>query len=124
MNAQLSISFTRALARLGVSLSMLQTGTLLAQQQSQLKEPIAVTTGAFHKVEHQTNGTATIYEFEGGARELRIKDLETGMGPDVHVYLVADGDAKSASDVKRAGFIDLGKLKKRMGDSTYVVPKE
>jgi hypothetical protein len=114
------------LAAVGFGWTPFGTASVLAgaQAQTQTKEPIPVTTGKFHKVNHQTTGTATVYEFEGGARELRIKDLDTGNGPALHVYLVADGDAKSSGDVKKAGYIDLGKLATRKGDSVYVVPKD
>ena len=53
---------------------------------------------------------------------LRLTNFKTSNGPDVRVYLVAAGDAKDNETVKKAGFIELGKLKGNEGDQNYDVP--
>ena len=83
---------------------------------------IKVTTGKFHKVSHNTTGTATIFENPNGTRELRLSGFSTADGPAVHIYLVAAEDATSNDAVKKAGFLDLGLLKKGKANQTFQVP--
>jgi hypothetical protein len=87
------------------------------------KDAVLVTTGKFRRVTHNTKGTATIYENPDGTRELHIKDLSTEAGPALRVYLIAAGDATDNASVTKAGFIDLGALKKRSGHLSLPVPK-
>jgi len=84
--------------------------------------PAALSTGQFHKGAHETVGTATVYETDGGKRLLRLTNFRTSNGPDVHVYLVAASDATDDATVKQAGFIDLGSIKGNEGDQNYDVP--
>jgi hypothetical protein len=83
---------------------------------------LLVTTGMFRRVTHNTQGTATLYENKDGSRELRLTGFKTEMGPALRVYLIAAGDAKDNKAVTKAGFIDLGKLKKLVGTQSYKVP--
>ena len=85
-------------------------------------EPATLSTGKFHGVAHETAGSATLYQLEGGKDLVRLTGFKTSNGPDVHVYLVAAKDAKDSSVVKTAGFIDLGKLKGNEGDQNYDIP--
>ncbi|HLL77099.1 MAG TPA: DM13 domain-containing protein [Pyrinomonadaceae bacterium] len=78
--------------------------------------------GSFHKVAHDTRGTATVYELPGGRRTLRLANFETSNGPDVRVYLVAAGDAADSETVKQAGFVEVGALKGNIGDQNYDLP--
>ena len=78
--------------------------------------------GEFHAGAHETKGTATIFQLGDGKRALRLTNFATSNGPDVHVYVVAAGDAKDNDTVKNAGFIDLGSLKGNIGDQNYDVP--
>ena len=84
---------------------------------------VLVTTGMFKRVTHNVKGSATIYEFPDGTREVRLKNFSTEKGPALHVYLIAAGDAMDNMAVTKAGHIDLGPLKKQMGDLTLKVPK-
>ena len=80
--------------------------------------------GMFHKVAHETMGTASIIQLENGKRLVRLTGFETSNGPDVHVLL---GKAKDASDdatVKDAGYVDLGSLKGNIGDQNYEIPAD
>jgi hypothetical protein len=107
-----------------VGLCIATVGGTAAAQDAQEKKAIAVTTGTFRKVAHNTSGSVTIYELPNGTRELRISNLNTASGPALHVYLVKAEDVKDSQSVKRAGFIDLGKLQKQKGDSVYRVPAD
>jgi Electron transfer DM13 len=64
--------------------------------------------GRFYSILHPTEGTATIFQIGDSTRVLRLTSFRTSNGPDVHVYMVADDDAKDVATVQQAGFIDLG----------------
>jgi hypothetical protein len=78
--------------------------------------------GRFHSVAHETKGTATVHRLADGKRVLRLTDFVTSNGPDVRVYLVAASDASDNEAVKKAGFVELGKLKGNEGDQNYDIP--
>ena len=46
-------------------------------------QPTVLATGMFNSVAHDTKGTATIYQLDGGKRVLRFTGFETSNGPDV-----------------------------------------
>ena len=77
--------------------------------------------GAFYSILHPTAGNAAIYRLADGTRILRFTNFKTSNGPDVHVYMVAAGDAKDNATVLRAGFIDLGTIKGNVGDQNYTL---
>ena len=80
--------------------------------------------GRFNSVAHETRGTATIYRLSDGKQILRLTDFTTSNGPDVRVYLVAAANAPDDETVKKAGFVELGKLKGTDGDQNYEVPAD
>ena len=81
-----------------------------------------VASGQFRSAAHETKGTATVFQLADGKKTLRLTDFATSNGPDVHVYLVATGDAKDNETVTKAGFIDVGSLKGNIGDQNYELP--
>ena len=97
-------------------------GSKMADKMGAKDTAIKVTTGKFHKVAHNTKGTATIFENPDGTRELRLTGFATAEGPAVHVYLVAAEDATTDAAVTKAGYIDLGSLKKGKSSQTFKVP--
>lgn len=84
--------------------------------------PDPVATGQFHSNAHETKGTATIHALADGRRVLRLTSFSTSNGPDVRVYLVAAEDVTDNETVKRAGYVELGKLKGNIGDQNYEIP--
>ena len=84
--------------------------------------PVALETGAFHGVHHETKGQATVYRLPNGKRIVRFTGFETSNGPDVQIYLVAAPDASDNATVTKAGFISLGAMKGNRGDQNYDVP--
>jgi hypothetical protein len=80
--------------------------------------------GEFKSIAHETKGTASIYRLADGKRVLRLTDFATSNGPDVRVYLVAAADASDDETVKKAGFLEVGKLKGTDGDQNYEVPAD
>jgi hypothetical protein len=88
------------------------------------ESPMALASGSFRSVAHETRGTATVYQLPGGKRVLRLTDFETSNGPDVRVYLVAAPEVLDNDTVKQAGFVELGALKGNVGDQNYDVPDD
>lgn len=86
--------------------------------------PASLLAGPFHSVAHETRGTATVHRLADGARVLRLTEFMTSNGPDVRVYLVAANDAEDDATVKKAGFVELGKLKGNQGDQNYDIPAD
>jgi hypothetical protein len=84
----------------------------------------AIESGTFYGIAHPTEGIATIYRMQDGARMLRFTNFRTSNGPNVHVYLVAADDAKDNETVQRAGFIDLGPIKGNIGDQNYALASD
>lgn len=80
--------------------------------------------GQFKSVAHETRGSAAIYRLGDGHRVLRLTEFATSNGPDVRVYLVAAPDAGDNETVKKAGFVELGKLKGTEGDQNYELPAD
>jgi hypothetical protein len=78
--------------------------------------------GRFHSNAHETRGSATALDVGGGRRVLRLTGFATSDGPDVRVVLVAAPDAPDDATVRRAGYVQLGKLKGTRGDQNYDVP--
>jgi hypothetical protein len=79
--------------------------------------PQPILTGRFEGKSQQTSGRATIYKKAGGEEYLRLNDLTSQNGPDVHVLLARQDDENLAGDS-----IDLGALKSNQGDQDYDLP--
>jgi len=88
------------------------------------KGPIAITTGNFKSLAHETKGSASIYQLADGQRTLRLTQFQTSNGPDVHVYLIAAEIDKGSDAIKAAGFVDLGSMKGNKGDQNYEIPAD
>jgi Electron transfer DM13 len=86
------------------------------------QEPSSIARGSFHSNAHETKGHATVFRRSDGRRILRLTEFETSNGPDLRVYLVAAPDVNDDATVKRAGFVELGKLKGNRGDQNYEIP--
>lgn len=92
------------------------------QTSERVTQPVLLSQGDFHRVAHESKGTAAIYQFADGKRLLRFTGFETSNGPDVHVYLVAAEDANDSDTVKQVGFVEIGSLKGNIGDQNYDLP--
>ncbi len=87
--------------------------------------PTRLAAGEFISHEHGTTGTASVVRLADGSRVLRIDDLDTSNGPDLHVWLAAapvlegrDGWFVFDDD----DHVSLGRLKGNVGDQNYVIP--
>jgi Cu/Zn superoxide dismutase len=71
-----------------------------------------------------TTGTVEIVKQSDGSQIVRLQNLKTEAGPDLHVYLYAAAvPSKTAKDVKNVKFVDLGKLGAPFkGNFSYKIP--
>ena len=89
--------------------------------------PKNLVSGSFISHEHQTTGTARIFELADGSRVLRLENFDTSNGPDLEVWLsdaaVIEGQAGwfLADD---GDYVSLGKLKGNKGNQNYVIPPD
>lgn len=85
--------------------------------------PEVVSTGAFVDGEHGTSGTATILQLADGRRFLRLENLSTSDGPDVHVWLSAAKAGGSWGKYDDGAYLKLGHLKATHGNQNYPIPQ-
>jgi hypothetical protein len=88
-------------------------------------DPVVLASGSFISHEYSTTGTVVVLQFPSGERVLRMEDLDTSNGPDLHVWItdapVIEGLAgwKVFDDGK---YVSLGKLKGNKGSQNYDLP--
>jgi len=63
---------------------------------------------------HKAEGVAKVIDLADGRTFLRLENLKTTNGPDLHVYL---STGKDASDI-----VNLGRLKGNIGNQHYEIP--
>ncbi|WP_378742211.1 DM13 domain-containing protein [Nocardia brasiliensis] len=87
-------------------------------------QPRTIARGTLISHEHATSGTALILELPDGSRVLRLENLDTSDGPDLHVWLT---DA-AVIEGKDGWFVfddgkhtDLGSLKGNKGSQNYPI---
>lgn len=79
--------------------------------------------GAFEDAEHDTKGRVEVLELADGRRFVRIEDLASSDGPDLHVWLSdrpSGGDWGSYDDGR---YVRLGELKATHGNQNYAIPE-
>jgi hypothetical protein len=87
-------------------------------------EPEALYTGRLEGKVHQTSGRATIYKSAEGKLYVRLSDLATSNGPDMHVLLVRAEDKALGQEIVKGNLdsVELGTLKGNQGDQNYDLP--
>jgi hypothetical protein len=90
-------------------------------------EPTVLLTGDLITHEHETSGSVLVLELADGSRILRLEDLETSDGPDVHVWL-SDAEVEDSQDgwfvFDDGEYHDLGEIKGNRGNQNYVLPAD
>ncbi|MBB1245254.1 DM13 domain-containing protein [Streptomyces durbertensis] len=89
-------------------------------------EPRTLVSGELISHEHSTSGSVRVVETADGNRVLRLENLDTSNGPDLHVWIT---DAPVIEG--RAGwhvfddgeYVNLGKLKGNKGSQNYELPE-
>lgn len=87
-------------------------------------EPVVLAEGEFVTQEHDTSGTVTVLELPDGSRHVRLEDLATSDGPDLHVWITdqeAGGDWFKYRDGR---YVALGGLKGTHGSANYEIPAD
>jgi hypothetical protein len=87
--------------------------------------PTLVSTTKLSANLHATSGRASIYRLKDGSLELRLTNLMTSNGPDVHVVLTTSNDPALMAKAPGAALqspVDLGVLKGNEGDQNYAIP--
>ena len=85
-------------------------------------DPVELGSGAFENAEHETSGRARVIELADGSRFVRIEDLASSDGPDLHVWVTdqpSGGDWGSYDD---GHYVRLGELKATHGNQNYEIP--
>ncbi|MGW3961378.1 DM13 domain-containing protein [Amycolatopsis sp. NPDC005003] len=87
--------------------------------------PAEVASGTLISHEHRTSGTVRILRSADGTLVLRLENLDTSSGPDVHVWLT-DAPVKPGKDgwgvFDDGKHVDAGKLKGNKGNQNYSLP--
>jgi Electron transfer DM13 len=86
--------------------------------------PKELARGSFVTQEHATSGQATVLALPDGSRVLRLTDLATSDGPDLHVWLTdatAGGEWGKYDDGRQ---VKLGELKATHGNQNYAIPAD
>jgi hypothetical protein len=90
-------------------------------------DPVTVAAGSFVTHEHATTGRVVLLRLDDGSQVLRIEDLDTSDGPDLHVWL-SDQPVRPGRDgwgvFDDGAYLDLGSLKGNKGDQNYPVPAD
>ncbi|MFD6953102.1 MULTISPECIES: DM13 domain-containing protein [unclassified Nocardiopsis] len=86
--------------------------------------PVVLGEGGFLTQEHGTSGTATVLEPADGSRHVRLTDLATSDGPDLHVWITDQEAGGDWSKYRDGRHVALGPLKGDEGDADYEILPE
>ena len=87
-------------------------------------EPVQVARGGFVDAEHGTTGTARVVELADGRRFVRLEDLATSDGPDLHVWLSDQPSGGEWGSYDDGRYLRLGDLKATHGNQNYEIPAD
>ena len=80
--------------------------------------------GKFEDAEHATSGRVLIKELVDGRRVLRLVDLDTSDGPDLHVWITDRPRGGSWGSYDDGRYVRLGPLKANRGNQNYEIPAD
>jgi hypothetical protein len=83
---------------------------------------VAIASGKFRSLEHETRGEAILVELPDGRRVLRLENLATSNGPKLRVYLSSVPAQDDWFVYDDGPFLDLGDLAGNVGSSNYELP--
>ena len=78
--------------------------------------------GPFERAEHATSGQALVLELADGRRFVRLENLATLDGPDLHVWLTDQPSGGEWGSYDDGRYLRLGELKATNGNQNYEVP--
>jgi hypothetical protein len=101
--------------------SATSSGNLVVPQPPATAPPEqTVARGEFRSLEHHTTGAALVIRLADGSTVVRLENLDTSNGPDVHVTL--SPAPSTGGDRDYGDYLDLGSLKGNRGNQNYTVP--
>ncbi len=80
--------------------------------------------GTFEDAEHGTSGSAVLRQLADGRRVLRLQDLDTSDGPDLHVWITDQPSGGEWGSYDDGRYVKLGALKANRGNQNYEIPKD
>lgn len=105
--------------------------TTVPEASGSARTRVQLASAGFIDAEHGTTGTATIFRRSDGTRFLRLTDLDTSNGPDLHVWITdqpSGGDCEGCFDswgtYDDGDYVKLGALKGNRGNQSYEIPDD
>jgi hypothetical protein len=80
--------------------------------------------GTFEDAEHGTDGVAQVLQLADGRRFVRLEDLATSDGPDLHVWLTDQPSGGEWGSYDDGRYVKLGGLKANNGNQNYEIPED
>jgi hypothetical protein len=114
-----------ALPALVLAIYWFEPYTLFIDRHARDRAPHASTqlaSGTFRSLEHETQGRASLLRRPDGRHVLRLDDLRTSNGPQLHVYLSSVTAQDDWFVYDDAEYVDLGPLAGNLGSSNYEIP--
>jgi hypothetical protein len=84
-------------------------------------EVVELASGPFATAEHATRGRVRIIELRDGSRFLRLDDLATSDGPDLHMWITDQPSGGSWGSYDDGRYVSLGALKANNGNQNYEI---
>jgi hypothetical protein len=78
--------------------------------------------GAFESAEHTTSGAVRIVELADGRRFVRLEQLDSSDGPDLHVWITDQPSGGEWGSYDDGRYVALGELKATHGNQNYAIP--
>jgi Electron transfer DM13 len=84
-------------------------------------EPVTLSSGSLFEITsgHPTSGTAKLIKLVDGTFIVRLENLQTVGGPDVHVWVSEGTNLANSGTVGASAYTDLGKIKSTNGNQNY-----
>lgn len=86
-------------------------------------EIVELGAGDFEDAEHAVTGRARVLELADGSRFVRLEDLDTSDGPDLHVWVTDQPSGGEWGSYDDGRYVKLGELKATQGNQNYEIPK-
>jgi Electron transfer DM13 len=86
-----------------------------------VSEPVTLSSGNLNEITpgHPTSGTAKLIKLVDGTFIVRLENLQTVGGPDVHVWVSEGTNLANSGTVGASAYTDLGKIKSTNGNQNY-----
>lgn len=81
-------------------------------------EPVALAESRFEDAEHDTSGTALVLELADGRRYVRLEQLDSSDGPDLHLWLTDQPSGGPGAPTTMAASCDSGSSRPRTATRT------